>query len=201
MRFETDGILAAKNEHIMKQSSLLQGDQSHAQFARAIIGNVVLEGVYFYSGFLVFYVLGRGGEMTGSADGIKLINRDEITHLHIFANMHHTHKAEEPWVYDAKFYEDARAIIREAVELEIKWGKYIISKGVPGMSDIMMEEHVKSLANERCVLLGMEPLYPGVKTPYGWVEQFSNPNNKREKNFFESVVVDYSVGTLDDWGD
>lgn len=201
MRFETDGILAAKNAHIMRQSALLSGDQTHEQFARAIVANVVLEGIYFYSAFLVFYILGRSGKMTGSSDGVKFINRDEITHLHLFNHMHRTHRVEEPWVYDESFWADAEAIIREGVELEIKWGKYIISKGVPGMSDIMMEEHIKSLANDRAVLLGMKPLYPGIKTPYGWVEQFSNPDKKREKNFFESKVVDYSVGTLGDWDD
>lgn len=201
MRFETDGMLATKNEHIMQQSNILSGNQSHEAFARAIVANIALEGIYFYAAFMVFYTFGRGGKMIGAADAVKFINRDEITHLHIFKNMHHTHKIEEPWVYDASFYHDAYAIIQSAVNLEIEWGKYIIRKGVPGLSDVLMEEHIKSLANDRLAMIGMQPLYPGVKTPFGWVEQFSNPDKKREKNFFESKVVDYSVGVLGDWDD
>lgn len=199
MRFENDGILAEKNEHIMRQSARLSGSKSHEQFARAIIANIALEGIYFYSAFLVFYTLGRSGLMVGSSDMVKLINRDEITHLHLFKNMHFTHKTEEPWVYDTSFYDDAYELIRDSVELEIKWGKYIIQKGVPGLSDVLIEEYVKWLANERLEMLGLKTLYPDVKNPYGWVEQFSNPKNAREKNFFESRVTDYSVGVLSDW--
>lgn len=199
MRFETDGILAAKNEHIMRQSAILSGDQTHEQFARAIVANIALEGIYFYSAFLVFYVLGRGGKMTGSSDAVKLINRDEIAHLHLFANMHFTHKSEEPWVYDKSFYEDARTILLEAASLEMKWGKYIIRKGVPGLSDALMDEYIMHLTNERASLIGLPPLFSGVKNPFGWVEQFANPDKKREKNFFESKIVDYAIGTLSDW--
>ena len=201
MRFQTDHMLAAKNEHIMRQSAILGESQTHEAFARAMIANIVLEGVYFYSAFLVFYTLGRSGAMMGTADAIKFINRDEISHLHLFKHMHFTHKSEEPWVYDESFNADSEAIIREGVELEIKWGKYIISKGVPGLSDVLMEEYIKSLANERCVMVGMRPLYPGIKNPFGWVEQFSNPDKRHEANFFESKITSYAVGVLDDWGD
>lgn len=199
MRFEQDGMLAAKNEHIMRQSAILAGDPSHAQFARAVIANMALEGVYFYAAFLVFYTLGRSGLMNGSSDAVKFINRDEITHLHLFKHMHFTHKFEEPAVYNARFYDDAYRLIDEAVQLEVKWGQYIIRKGVPGLSNVLMDEYVKHLANERLALIGLDPLYPGIKNPHPWVEQFSDPSKKREKNFFESRVVDYSVGVLDGW--
>lgn len=201
MRFESDGMLAEKNEHIMRQSSILATDPSHSQFARSIIANIALEGIYFYAAFLVFYTLGRSGLMAGTSDAIKFINRDEITHLHLFKNMHHTHKLEEPEAYNAKFYDDVYSLITDSVELEIKWGQYIIQKGMPGMSNVLMDEYVKSLANDRLALIGMAPAYPGVKNPYGWVEQFANPDKKREANFFESHITDYSVGVLDDWGD
>jgi ribonucleoside-diphosphate reductase beta chain len=199
MRFEQDGILAEKNEYIIQQAEILAGDQSHDQFARAIIANMALEGVYFYSAFLVFYTLGRSGLMTGASDTVKFINRDEITHLHLFKHMHYTHKVEEPGIYDAKFYDDAYRLMGMSTELEIKWGQYIIRKGVPGLSDVLMDEYCKSRANECLSLIGLDPLYPGIKNPFPWVEQFSDPSKKREKNFFESKVVDYSVGTLDDW--
>lgn len=201
MRFEQDGILAAKNEHIIRQAEILAREQSHAQFARAIVANMALEGIYFYSAFLVFYVLGRMGEMIGASDMVKFINRDEITHLHLFKHMHFTHKVENPEVYGSRFYSDAEVLLREATELETKWGKYIIRKGVPGLSDLLIDEYCKSRANEVAALIGIEPLYPGVKNPFPWVEQFSDPSKKREKNFFESKVVDYSVGTLDGWED
>ncbi|MFW6855285.1 ribonucleotide-diphosphate reductase subunit beta [Burkholderia gladioli] len=199
MRFERDGILAEKNAHIIAQAEILAGERTHEQFARAIVANMTLEGQYFYSAFLLFYMLGRGGEMTGSSDMIKFINRDEITHLHLFKLMHHTHKAEEPGVYNEKFYRDAYELVRLATELETKWGKYIIRKGFPGLSDLLVEDYNKHRANEVLALMGLAPLYQGVTNPFPWVEQFADPAKKREKNFFESKVVDYSVGVLGGW--
>lgn len=200
MRFESDGMLAAKNLHIMRQSNILAKNHTHEQFARAIVANIALEGIYFYAAFLVFYCFGRSGKMIGSSDMIKFINRDEITHMRLFTHMFWTHKTEEPWVYTPEFYEDAAAIIRDATELEVKWGQYIIQKGVPGLSNAIMEEYVQHLANERAALIGLQPLYPGVKNPLPWVEMFSDPGRNREKNFFESKIIDYSVGTLG-WDD
>ena len=48
---------------------------------RTMIANYILEGVYFYSGFMFFYNLGRIGKMPGSVQEIRYINRDENTHL------------------------------------------------------------------------------------------------------------------------
>ncbi|WP_083266149.1 ribonucleotide-diphosphate reductase subunit beta [Burkholderia lata] len=59
---------------------------------RSIVANVAPEGIYFYSAFLVFYALARNGKMIGSADSVKLIHRDERTHLDLFAKMHETMK-------------------------------------------------------------------------------------------------------------
>jgi hypothetical protein len=63
MAFERDGMLAKKNEFIMRQSAILKDAPTPANFARAIVGNVILEGIYFYSAFLVFYTLARNGKM------------------------------------------------------------------------------------------------------------------------------------------
>lgn len=47
-------------------------------FIKAVIGNYILEGLYFYSGFAFFYTLGRQGKMTNTVQQIKYINRDEL---------------------------------------------------------------------------------------------------------------------------
>lgn len=59
MTFERDGILAEKNEFIMRQSRILKDDYSKRNFALAVVANVILEGIYFYSGFLTFYTLAK----------------------------------------------------------------------------------------------------------------------------------------------
>ncbi|RMH05442.1 MAG: hypothetical protein D6699_03430, partial [Aquificota bacterium] len=47
-------------------------------FLKAVIGNYVLESLYFYSGFAFFYTLGRQGKMRNTVQQIKYINRDEL---------------------------------------------------------------------------------------------------------------------------
>lgn len=199
MAFERDGMLAKKNEFIMRQSAILKGDRdpTPANFARAIVGNVALEGIYFYSAFLNFYILARNGKMLGSADMIKYINRDEgETHLDLFISMHHAFKAENPHLYDEQFYRDAKQLLLDATEMEISWGQYIIQGGFLGLTDAVVDQFVKHLANLRAVALGFEPLFPGVVNPVPWFDDFSKPNGTRS-NFFEAKPTDYAADGLD----
>lgn len=199
MAFEKDKMLAKKNEYILAQSRILKDDFTPRNFALAVVANVALEGIYFMSGFLSFFVLARNGKMLGSADMIRLIRRDEVgTHLELFLNMYRTLQEENPEIFDAQFYEDARQIIRNAVGLETEWGKYIISDGVLGLTDGIIEDYLKFLGNDRAALLGLGELYPNVKNPVAWVDEFAETNNN-EANFFETKVTSYQVGGTLEW--
>lgn len=198
MTFEKDKILADKNEYIMRQSEILGREYSDRNFALALIANIILEGIYFYSGFLAFYVLAKNGKMLGSTDNIRLIQRDEVVHLNFFILMLQTLQQERPELFDASFWEDAKELFRAAVELETTWGKHIISGGVLGLTDRIIEDYIKHLANERVAMIGLEPLYPGVKNPVEWVEKFSSPNGT-ETNFFEGKITSYAVGGSLEW--
>lgn len=203
MMFERDGLLAKKNEYIMEQSRSLTDDCSPETFALALIANVALEGIYFYSGFLTFYALGKRGLMLQSSDQIKFINRDEITHLGFFTRLLHEFMLENPEVFTAEFWAKAEALIRSAVELEINWGCYTIKGGVLGLSDKIVTDYIQHLANKRwaAVLAGYsgraavaKELYPGVRNPVEWVDKFSSINGD-ESNFFEAKVKSYQVGS------
>lgn len=202
--FERDGVLAAKNAHILSQSASMgehldeNGQIKPKEFALACVSNVALEGIYFYSAFLIFYTLGKRGRMMASADQIKFINRDELTHLSFFTRLLEEVIAENPGIDDEDFWERAAQIIRSACELEINWGKYLIKGGMIGLSDSIMEDYVKFLGNVRWSTIGGKgELYPGVRNPVQWVEGFASINGE-EANFFESKVKAYQVGgTLD----
>jgi ribonucleoside-diphosphate reductase beta chain len=199
MTFERDGLLAAKNEHILRQSAALGTEFSPRAFALAVVSNILLEGIYFFSGFLAFYLLARNGKMLGSCDMIRLIQRDEEgTHLKLFVAMLETLKVEHPEVFDAEFYEEAGKLFRDAVDLESAWGRYIIKGGVLGATDQIVDDYIRTLANERAALVGMFPPYPGVKNPVPWVKKFSAVNGV-ETNFFEGKVSSYAVGGALEW--
>lgn len=194
----TDEILAKKNQFIMTQSDALAEGFTAEKFALAVVGNICLEGIYFFSGFLGFYVLAKNGKMLKSADMIKYIQRDELTHLDVFVHMYHTLQHERPELFTPEFFVKAERIVRDAVELETSWGCYIIEGGVLGVTDAIVTERIKFLANQRVERLGWAPLYPGVKNPTPWVEKFSAVNGV-EANFFEAKPTDYQAGGGLDW--
>lgn len=199
MMFENDPILAKKNEHILRQSRIIGTQYSKRAFVLATVSNIILEGIYFFSGFLAFYCLAKNGKMLNSADMIRLIQRDEEgTHLELFLNMFYTLQREEPEVFTPDLWEDIKQLFKDAVELETAWGCHIISGGVLGMTDAIVGDYIKHLANKRCAKLGMPEIYPGVKNPVEWVEKFSDVNYL-EQNFFESKNVVYQVGGALDW--
>ena len=76
-----------------------QREKSPEALLRALMANYILEGVYFYSGFMFFYNLSRNGKMPGSAQEIRYINRDENTHLWLFRNIILELQKEQPELF------------------------------------------------------------------------------------------------------
>lgn len=200
MRYQSDKLLEAKNNFIMTNSRVLGKEPNDFNFSRAMVSNLLLEGFHFYQAFLIFYVLGYNGMMTGSADMIKYINRDEgETHLDLFTNMLATHKIEAPWVYGPGFDADARKLILAAYDYELTWGKHCIDGGFMGLTEAVLEGFAQERANEVAQRAGIAPVFPeivGKVSVVPWFEQFSRPNGTRS-NFFERKPTDYAVDGLE----
>lgn len=195
-RFQTDNVLADKNEAIMRASYLLRDEgYSPEAFVKAVVANIALEGIYFYSGFLTFYTLARMGKMKESAKMIKFIQRDEMSHLDLFVNIFETLKSERPELFTARMYSDIFDILRGAVELEIAWGKHIIRHGVMGLTDQIVTDFVRHLANRRTSAMGLTNLYT-VENPVPWFDDFAAISTT-EENFFEGKVSAYENGALE----
>lgn len=198
MRFERDGVLAAKNAHVLKQNEILAGAFTPRNFALAVVMNVGLEGIYFYSGFLAFYVLAQNGKMLGTADMIRYIQRDEGgTHLELFIRMFQTLQVENPEIFDEQFFEDARALLRSACELEISWGQHIIGGGVAGLTNEIVDGFVKDRGNKCSEMLDMGQLYYDAKE-VAWFDSVSKVNGTKVA-FFEAKETSYAVGGSLEW--
>ena len=55
-----------------------------------------------------------------------------------------------------------------------------------------MEEYLKFICNRRLVQIGLEEEYPGAKNPFPWMSEIMDL--RKEKNFFETRVIEYQVG-------
>ena len=189
-----DMILKQKNDAIFRTYDELSVNPNEHNFVKACFANQILEGIYFYSGFAYIYTLARGGKMLGSAQMIRFIQRDEVTHLVLFQNLINSLKKERPDLFTNKLKEEVVAMFKEAVELEVQWGKYITQGQILGLTDDILEQYIQYLADDRLTSVGFEKLY-NVENPIKWVDDFSKFNDQKT-NFFEGTVANYSKGSL-----
>nr|WP_200762962.1 ribonucleotide-diphosphate reductase subunit beta [Nitrosophilus alvini] len=187
--------LKQKNDYIAQVYENLSKNPNDENIVKAMFANQILEGIYFYSGFTYMYTLARSGKMLGSAQMIRFIQRDEVTHLLIFQNMINATKKERPELFTKELIDDVYKMFESAVELESSWGKYITQGQILGLTDELIEQYIKYLADERLRAVGLEKIY-NVEHPIKWVDDFSKFNDQKT-NFFEGNVTNYSKGSLD----
>ena len=189
-----DEVLRRKNDYISRVYAELAGEVTDEKLLLAMVANQILEGIYFYSGFSAIYALARAGKMLGSAQMIRFIQRDEITHLLLFQNMINSVKKERPELFTDELCEKIYDMFRKAGELEIEWGKYITQNQIMGLTDEIITEYIHYLVDNRLTSIGLKKLYDA-KHPIKWVDDFSRFNDQKS-NFFESKVTNYSKGSL-----
>ncbi len=187
------------DEHLLERNKFIWGiyqkfidTPNDENFFAGVVGNFLLESIYFYNGFAFFDTLADQTKMVATDRMINYIRRDELTHVTIFANIIKEIKKEFPEIYNEKVITDMMGI---AVEQEIKWSKHILGKNIIGMSHANIDQYTKYLANNRLSMLWIAPLYPDVITnPYKHLDRLQD-NNSEKGNFFETTVTNYSQST------
>jgi ribonucleoside-diphosphate reductase beta chain len=172
--------------------------ETDRQFLKNLIAYYcVLEGMFFYCGFTQILSMGRRNKMTGTAEQFQYILRDESMHLNFGIDVINTIKMENPHLWDAQMQEEATQMILQGAQLEIEYAHDTMPRGVLGMNAAMMADYLKFIANRRLVQIALKDQYPGVPNPFPWMSEIMDL--KKEKNFFETRVVDYQVGGALSW--
>lgn len=196
-QWKDDERLLARNKFIGDLYNEFQDKKDAASLVRTAVANYILEGIYFYSGFMFFYNLARNGKMGGSVQEIRYINRDENTHLYLFRSIILELKKENPELFTEELVESYRQMIRDGVEQEILWGQYVIGEDIPGLTGEMVSDYIRYLGNLRSSGLGFGMLYEGGRTEpasMSWISQYSNANLIKT-DFFEAKPTAYSKST------
>jgi ribonucleoside-diphosphate reductase beta chain len=200
-QWREDQHLLTRNRFITDLYESFIEDPSTTNLIKTIMANYILEGIYFYSGFSFFYALGRQGKMLGTVSEIKYIQRDELTHLALFQNIFREIRKENPEIFTESFVEELRGMMATAVDHEITWGQYITRNQISGLSNEVLDQYIRFLANERLSKLGLDILYPEVTDhPMRWLESFINMNGMKT-DFFEQKVTNYSKSSNLNWDD
>ncbi len=189
-----DMMLKHKNDAIAAVYQELAEHPTDENFLKACFANQILEGIYFYSGFTYLYTLARSGKMLGSAQMIRFIQRDEVTHLVLFQNLINTLRKERADLFTDELKADVYDMFRKAVKLESEWGKYITQGQILGLTNDIVEQYIQYLADDRLTSVGFDKIY-NVSNPIKWVDDFAKFNDQKT-NFFEGNVVNYSKGSL-----
>ncbi len=168
------------------------------QVLRNLIGFYgVTEGIFFYCGFTQILSMGRRNKMTGVAEQFQYILRDESMHLNFGIDVINQIKLENPHLWTEEFQQEAIQMILEGTALEIEYARDTMPRGVLGMNASMMEEYLQFIANRRLTQLGLPEQFPGAQNPFPWMSEIMDL--RKEKNFFETRVIEYQTGGALSW--
>ncbi|MCK5859673.1 MAG: ribonucleotide-diphosphate reductase subunit beta [Abyssibacter sp.] len=158
---------------------------------------VVFEGIFFYVGFVQLLSFGRQNRLTGASEQIQYIMRDESMHMNFGIDVINQIKIENPHLWTAEFQEEIKDMIREATDLEIKYAHDTMPRGVLGLNASMFHDYLHFIANRRCNQIGIPDIFPGATNPFPWMSEMMDL--KKEKNFFETRVIEYQAGGTLSW--
>ena len=184
-----DALLLKRNQFIGSIYQAFVDHQTDENFFRGIVGNFILESIYFYNGFAFFDSLADRTMMLATQRMINYIRRDELTHVVLFANIFKALREEFPHVYNVDI---VRQMVSDAVDQEIERSCHILGNRISGINNESTEKYTKYLANIRLQMIGIDPLYPEIReNPYKHLERLQD-NNSEKGNFFESTVTNYA---------
>ena len=198
-QWKDDKILLQRNKFIGDLYNNFLEEPTETNLIKTLMANYILEGVYFYSGFMFFYNLERNGKMPGSAQEIRYINRDENTHLWLFRNILKELQLEEPEIFTEELKNELREMMKTAVNNEIEWGHYVIGNNIQGINKELITAYIKYLGNIRMSAIGLDEIYEGYEqNPAAWVDILADANSVKT-DFFEAKSTAYAkAGALID---
>ncbi|HMS26981.1 MAG TPA: ribonucleotide-diphosphate reductase subunit beta [Burkholderiaceae bacterium] len=157
----------------------------------------LMEGLFFYVGFTQILALGRQNKMTGAAEQYQYILRDESMHCNFGIDLINQLKLENPGLWTSEFKAEIVAMFHQAVELEYRYAEDTMPRGVLGMNASMFKGYLRYIANRRATQIGLETLFPNEENPFPWMSEMIDL--KKERNFFETRVIEYQSGGALSW--
>ncbi len=187
--YNKDNFEMKLTEDILEDDFSTKTDEGIQKFLKNLIGfYIIMEGIFFYSGFVMILSFLRQNKMVGIGEQFQYILRDETIHLNFGIDLINGIKQENPQVWTDEFKKEVTDLIKEAVELEYQYAEDCLPTGILGLSAPMFREYVQNIADRRLERIGLKPQY-GSKNPFPWMSETIDLG--KEKNFFETRVTEY----------
>jgi ribonucleoside-diphosphate reductase beta chain len=181
------GLTAA----VMEDGFTTDTYEGKQKFLENLIGYfLIMEGIFFYSGFVMILSFHRQNKMTGIGEQYQYILRDETTHLNFGIDLINGIKEENPQLWTEEFQNHIVDLIKEAVELEVRYAEDCLPRGILGLRAEMFRDYVQHVADRRMERIGLKAQYHS-KNPFPWMSE--TIDLFKEKNFFETRVTEYQT--------
>lgn len=184
--FLLDHVEALRNGEID-----IESDEGIRTFVKNIVAtNVITEGIWFYSGFMLGLSFRQRNLLRNFASLIDWVLRDESLHLKFGINLILTILEEYPHIVTEEFAQEIREMILRSVELEEEYNKELLPEGILGLNSEYIMQYVKYITDRRLEELGFEPEY-NVSNPAKWMGTATD--TLELVNFFETTNTNYEV--------
>lgn len=195
--YNKDAFILGFNEGIFDpdfKTGTFKNDQKFLE--NIIVFSVIMEGIFFYSSFAVIFGFQRMNKMVGSAEQIQFIMRDESQHLNFGIEMINAIREEQPELWTKEFKQRIIDLVKEAVELEIKFAVTVFPTGIFGLNADGFRLYIQYIADRRLDRIDLPAQYHSVN-PFVWMSE--TIDIPKEKNFFETRVTEYKTGGALEW--
>ena len=210
---------AVRNEMAQKRNSLvikvleevedafklyILGEMDVKEFAkilaRGLVSMSVLEGINFYSTFMMFYHIQHKFQiLDGTISLIRYIHKDEFQHTYLNGHTHRALLTDYPLTQDEmkEHIDWSLDFIKENVKREIAYGQDLFS--TIGVRPSEIDTYIHWLGNIRAQSLGLPLPFPDTvfkaqENPIPWMKAFddSRLDSGQKIDFFESYNSQYT---------
>jgi ribonucleoside-diphosphate reductase beta chain len=168
----------------------------------ALISWNILEGIRFFVSFACTFAFAENKKMTGNAQELKLIARDEILHLQMTQKLINILKTTEEEGFLEVIEEskdEVREMYYEAAMNEIEWAKYLFEEGsIIGLNAEILTKYMKYITNSRLRAIKEPKMFEEItQNPLPWMDQWLG-QSKEEVLPQEVEITDYKIGAISD---
>jgi ribonucleoside-diphosphate reductase beta chain len=190
-----DAFLAESTAAACQHSINVETPEGKRAFAEVLLSQIIMEGLFFYSGFAMILKLRDIKKLVGIGQQYEYIMKDETLHMNIMRDIFLTLMTGE-WkeIWDDPFKSFVEEKLKEAVELESAYAKECLPRGILGLHADQFMEYAKFMADRRAEQLGLNKIYHATN-PFPWMEKLVDKS--KESNFFEQRVTSYKSGPLE----
>jgi len=169
----------------------IETPEGKKDFLRNLVAtNIVMEGIWFYSGFMVALSFRQRNQLRNLGSMINWVLRDESLHLKFGIHLIHTTLEENPEILTKEFATEIKNIVVDGVALEVAYNKDMFPKGILGLNADYVNQYVQYVADRRLEELGLTAHF-NVTNPAKWMSTATDVFEL--VNFFEQQNTSYEV--------